>query len=119
MNYQFIRDQNGSPIAKFEMGSEVFSQWFSDELGRDKQKLDAIFEAIKQLDSKQIKEFELAGNELNLIMDADEVEVRSKFIDADAPDELPEGTEVYDQESIAGCGLEDFAQVLKSWQAFI
>nr|WP_297349605.1 YacL family protein [uncultured Glaciecola sp.] len=119
MNYQFIRDLQGSPVAEFEMGSETFSQWFTQELGTDKSKMDALFNAIQQLESRQIKEFLLQGDDVNLLLDSYEVEARSKILDVDAPDELPEGTELYDQESIAGCGLEDFTGVLESWRDFV
>ena len=119
MNYQFIRDQHGSPIAEFDMGSEAFSNWFSQELGNDQNKINTILEAIEQLQSKQIKEFVLKGNEINLLLDYYEVEVKSKMLDMEAPDDMPEGTELYDQESISGCGLEDFTHVLNSWNDFV
>lgn len=119
MNYQFIRDQQGSPVAEFDMGSETFSQWFTQELGTDQHKIETIFKAIQALRSRQINEFVQQGNEINLLLDPDEVEVRSKILDIQAPDELPEGTQLYDQESIAGCGLEDFIRVLQSWSDFV
>ena len=119
MNYQFMHDHQGKPFAQFDMGSETFSRWFSEELGNDHNKIAAIFAAIQQLQSEQIKEFVLQGNDIRLTLDPEEVEVRSKNLDIDAPDELPEGTELYDQESIAGCGLEDFIQVLTSWNDFV
>jgi uncharacterized protein YacL (UPF0231 family) len=90
MNYQFIRDQQGSPVAEFDMGSEIFSQWFTQELGTDQHKIEAIFKAIQELRSRQIKEFVLQGNEINLLFDPDEVEARSKILDIQAPDELPD-----------------------------
>lgn len=119
MNYQFVRDLNGSPIAQFDMGSEAFSRWFSEELGDDQNKINAILEAIERLQHEQIKEFVLQGDETNLLLDRYEVEVRSKILDIDGPDVLPEGTELYDQESISGCGLEDFISVLHSWRDFV
>jgi hypothetical protein len=119
MNYQFIRDLQGSPVAEFDMGSETFSHWFTHELGADKIKIDAILDAIQQLQNREIKTFALEGNEFNLSLDPDEVEIRSKILDVDAPDELPEGTQLYDQESMAGCGLEDFMRVLGSWSDFV
>ena len=119
MNYQFIRDQLGSPIAQFDMGSETFSRWFTEELGNDQDKISAVLQAIAQLQSKEIKEYAMQGSDISLSLDPYEVEVRSKNLDIDAPDELPEGTELYDQESMAGCGLEDFIGVLKSWSNFV
>jgi uncharacterized protein YacL (UPF0231 family) len=119
MNYQFVRDQRGHPIAQFEMGCELFSHWFAEELGTDQNKIAAILEAIQQLENKEIKAFVLEGNDITLSLDPYEVELRSKILDVDAPNELPEGTELYDQESISGCGLEDFYSVLSSWNDFV
>ncbi|GAA6184626.1 MULTISPECIES: YacL family protein [Alteromonadaceae] len=119
MNYQFIRNLQGIPVAQFEMGHEAFSRWFSEELGTSQHKIEDIFVAIDRLEKRQIKEYVLAGKEINLRIDYYEVEVRSKDLDMDGPDELPEGTELYDQESISGCGLEDFTQVLRSWRDFV
>ncbi|GAA0855894.1 YacL family protein [Aliiglaciecola litoralis] len=119
MNYQFIRDLQGRPIAQFDMGCETFSRWFSEELGDNQQQISTLFAAIQQLQSEQIKEYVLPGMEITLVLDPDEVEVRSKTLDFDAPDELPEGTELYDQESMSGCGLDDFIRVLSSWRDFV
>lgn len=119
MNYQFMRNEQGRPIAEFDMGSETFSRWFSEELSADKNKINTIFAAIEQLEKKQIKEFTLKGSDISLSLDPYEVEVRSDNLDIDAPDELPEGTQLYDQESISGCGLEDFISVLHSWNDFV
>lgn len=119
MNYQFIRDYMGSPVAQFDMGGETFSRWFSEELSDDQEKINAILDAIEQLDSKNIKVFELQGKEISLSLDPYEVEVRSTRLEIEAPEDLPEGTELYDQESISGCGLEDFAHVLQAWNEFI
>ena len=119
MNYQFKRDQHGSPVAQFDMGSEVFTHWFSQELGSDQKKIDAIFVAIEQLESKQIKEYVIAGKEFGLLLDPYEVEIRSTILSLEAPEDLPEGTELYDQESMSGCGLEDFVHVLRSWSDFV
>jgi hypothetical protein len=119
MNYQFKRDQHGSPVAEFDMGSEAFTHWFTQELGNDQEKIAAIFVAIEQLESKQIKEFVIKGKEFGLLLDPYEVEIRSTILSLEAPEELPEGTELYDQESMSGCGLEDFLHVLRSWSDFV
>jgi uncharacterized protein YacL (UPF0231 family) len=119
MNYQFIRNQQGVPEAQFEMGGEILSRWFSDELGNNQRMITQLLDVIGQLQSKQIKEFVLQGRDINLSLDCYEVEIKLKNIDADATDELPDGTQVYDLESISGCGLEDFEKVLKAWDDFV
>jgi len=119
MNYQFKRNRKGKPLAQFDMGSEAFSHWFSQELGGDKEKIELLRKVVKQLQNKEIKEFALPGKEINLSLDLYEVEVKSTMLSMDAPDDMPEGTELYDQESISGCGLEDFSHVLDSWLDFV
>lgn len=119
MNYQFIRNLTGEPEALFEMGNEAFSRWFSDELGQNQLTLITLSDAIEKLEQRQIKQFVLPGSEFCLSMDQEEVELRANLLERDAPEELPEGTELYDQESMAGCGLEDFKQVLCSWRDFV
>ncbi|MDT0584116.1 YacL family protein [Brumicola blandensis] len=119
MNYQFTRDIDGEPRAEFEMGCETFSLWFNEELGNNLNKIRSVLDGIEQVTSKTLKEYKLAGNDIDLVLDCDEVEVRSKTLDIELDDELPEGTEAYDQESMAGCGLEDFSRVLHSWHDFV
>ena len=119
MDYQFTRNELGVAIAEFEMGSEVFARWFSEELCERQEKIDEIRQAIEDLENRHIEQFVWQGVELRITLNADEVEVRSKVLDLDALDDLPEGTELYDQEFIAGCGLDDFKQVLLSWSDFI
>lgn len=119
MNYQFIRDLQGIPVAEFDMGSETFSHWFTHELGADQNKINTLLDVIQQLQNRETKAFLMEGNEFHLSLDPDEVEIRSKILDVDAPDELPEGTQLYDQECMAGCGLEDFNRVLRSWSDFV
>lgn len=119
MNYQFTRDIDGEPRAEFEMGCETFTLWFNEELGSNRDKIENIQQAIEQIQSKSLKEYTQPGNDINLCIDSDEVEVRSKTLDIELADELPEGTEAYDQESIAGCGLEDFIKVFNSWCDFV
>ena len=119
MDYQFTRNELGVAIAEFEMGSEVFSRWFSEELGEQQEKITEIQQAIENLERQHIDQFVWQGQELRITLNADEVEVRSKVLDLDALEDLPEGTELYDQEFIGGCGLDDFKQVLISWHDFI
>ncbi|WJG10687.1 YacL family protein [Aliiglaciecola sp. LCG003] len=119
MNYQFSRGPFDQPQAIFEMGAEAFGKWFSDELGDNQQKISSLFSIIEQLESKQIKEHRFNGAEYGLFLDQYEVEVYSQTQDSLPDDDLPEGTEVYDQETRAGCGLEDFKHVLISWREFI
>lgn len=119
MDYQFTRNQNAQPIATFGMGAETLARWLSDELAGDQKKIKDLLQVIEKLENKDMTEFRLQGVEYDLQLNHHEIEVLAHELSLSAPEELPEGTELYDQESISGCGLEDFKQVLLSWQKFV
>jgi uncharacterized protein YacL (UPF0231 family) len=119
MDFQFIRNENAQPLAIFSMGAETLGRWLSDELADDQQKIKDLLQVIEKLQRKDIVEFRLQGLEYDLHLNYDEIEVLAHELSLSAPEELPEGTELYDQEYITGCGLEDFKLVLLSWLDFI
>jgi len=119
MDYQFIRNDRAEPAAIFEMGAETLGLWFSEELGRDRKKLAQILNVIQQLEDKEIEHYLLQGREFNMDLNRDEIEVYAAITRDEGEVDIPEDTELYDQESITGCGLEDFKEVLLSWQEFV
>jgi uncharacterized protein YacL (UPF0231 family) len=119
MDYQFTRNDKAEPVAIFAMGAESLGLWFTEELGTDQQKIIDLLQAIEQLEHRQISEFQLTGKEFNVELTIDEVEVYASIMRNQMEEELPEDTNVYDQESITGCGLEDFKSALLSWVKFI
>lgn len=119
MEYQFTMRFSRYPNATFEMGSEAFGYWFSEELRDDQKKISALLNTIQQLHARHIQEFNLQGASYDLLLTTDEVEVRSHALSVENDDEPPEGTEWYSGGSFAGCGLQDFEAVLLSWQEFI
>ena len=119
MDFQFIRNENAQPLALFSMGAETLGRWLSEELGADPQKTTDLLHVIETLERKNIAEYRLQGREYDLLLNQHEIEVIAHELSLVAPEELPEGCELYDQESISGCGLEDFKQVLLSWLDFI
>jgi uncharacterized protein YacL (UPF0231 family) len=119
MDYQFIRNDRAEPAAIFEMGAETLGLWFSEELGRDRKKLAHILNVIQQLEDKEIEHYLLQGREFNMDLNRDEIEVYAAITRDEGEIDIPEDTELYDQESITGCGLEDFKEVLLSWQEFV
>ncbi|WP_158770651.1 YacL family protein [Paraglaciecola sp. L1A13] len=119
MDYQFIRNDRAEPMAIFDMGAETLGLWFSEELGRDHHKIAHLLNVIKQLENKDIEHYELCGREFNMELNRDEVEVYATITREEGEIDIPQDTELYDQESISGCGLEDFKSVLLSWSNFI
>lgn len=119
MNYQFVWDLEGSPVAEFEMGFELFTQWFCDEIGTEGEKISQMHTIIRQLKNGDIMEHTIKGNTMTMVLNQDEIEITADSLEAEIPDEMPEGTEISDDGCISGCGLEDFASVLNSWEEFL
>ena len=120
MDYDFTFDEYDKPIAEFSMGHEAIGSWFNDELGTNQQRIEELVDIIEQLVSRRIQQRQVDGTEYQLRMNQEDVEVRALALGLEVDDEeLPENTNLYDDESYAECGLEDFQQVLISWQEFI
>ncbi|WP_170221823.1 YacL family protein [Neptunomonas concharum] len=118
MEYEFTFDQYEQPLARFDMGSEAFSPWFTDECNTPL-KAKQLLEVITQLEQKQRQAFTLIGTEYKLSINQQGAEVSALNLEDEFSDELPEGTNPYDAELQAGCGLEDFKEALTSWLAFL
>lgn len=120
MDYDFTFDEYDKPIAEFSMGHEAIGSWFNDELGTNQQRIEELVDILEQLVSHRIQQRQVDGTEYQLRMNQEDVEVRALSLGMEVDDEeLPENTNLYDNESYAECGLEDFQQVLISWQEFI
>ena len=120
MDYDFTFDEYDKPIAEFSMGHEAIGSWFNDELGTNQQRIEELVDILEQLVNRRIQQRQVDGTEYQLRMNQEDVEVRALSLGMEVDDEeLPENTNLYDNESYAECGLEDFQQVLISWQEFI
>lgn len=119
MDYDFSFDEYDKPIAEFSMGHEAMGSWFSDELGGNQQQIEELLDIIDQLLNSRIQQRQIEGTEFQLRLNKEEAEVRALSLNLDIDEELPEDTNLYDEELFSGCGLEDFQEVLYSWQEFI
>ncbi|WP_293268104.1 YacL family protein [Neptunomonas sp.] len=119
MDYEFTFDELGRPVAKFSMGAEAIGRWFSEELGGDRQQMDQLVLLIEEIELGNMIDHQQSGQEFQLRLNKNEVEVVALALGLDVDEELPEETNLYDEESYAGCGLPDFKQALISWQSFV
>ncbi|EEP99657.1 hypothetical protein yruck0001_24010 [Yersinia ruckeri ATCC 29473] len=99
------------------MGHEVIGHWLNEEIKGDLAKLDQIEEAASQVAGSE-RQWQLVGHEYTLWLDGEEVMVRANQLDVEG-DEIEEGMNYYDEESLCLCGLEDFLTVLKGYRAFL
>ncbi|QSX34432.1 YacL family protein [Shewanella avicenniae] len=120
MEYEFRRDiASGAPWASFSMEHQIMGQWFSEELGNDNGICEQVKRAIEQLQHGKLNDWQLVGGDLTLQMDTEQVRIYANVLDFESDADIEENMSLYDAESEAYCGLEDFEQVLDSWQRFI
>lgn len=119
MDYDFSFDEYDKPVAEFSMGHEAIGTWFSDELGANQQRIEELIDILDQLVHHRIQQRLIEGTEYQLRLNQEDVEVVALSLGLEVDEELPEDTNLYDEESYAECGLEDFQQALTSWQEFI
>ena len=119
MDFTVGRDELGRCFAEFSMGQEAFGRWLAEELGEDRVQLQRILDAVGQLRERRMGEFALDGRMFRLELDRDEARVRAHCLEDEALDVDGEDLDFYDDELKAGCGLDDFVDVLFAWQELI
>jgi len=121
MDFEFKRDILGRPIAKFSMGHEPFGRWLSEELTCDVTKVNILLNSINAIESGHKGFVDLVGSELQLSLSINQVTVEILEQELDFHNISIEYSEdqLYEAESNAECGLQDFKQALNSWLEFI
>ncbi|QYJ98466.1 YacL family protein [Shewanella alkalitolerans] len=120
MEYEFRRNTlTGTLVAQFTMDHEIMGLWFVDELGEDKALIEQIASTIAALQQGRLTEQRFVGQGISLELDEEQARVFANALEMDDDTQLDESMSLYDGESQAFCGLEDFEAALKSWQAFI
>ena len=120
MEYEFQRNNlTGTLLADFSMGQEVLGFWFVEELGECPEKYEELCQVIAKLQSNQLKHWSMLGKALSIELDAGQVRVFANELESGEKFELEDAMSLYDSESEALCGLEDFHVALLSWRVFI
>lgn len=120
MDYEFTIDEDLRPLAKFSIGHEAIGRWLSDELASHHDAIADLLDKIREIENKLITQHRVNGREFDLQLNVDEIEVVGRALDFDVePEDIPDNANLYDQEHRAECGLQDFKQVVLSWQIFV
>lgn len=117
MDYEFLRDITGVVKVRMSMGHEVVGHWFNEEVKENLALLDEVEQAAHALKGSE-QSRQRAGHEYTLWMDGEEVMVRANQLEF-AGDEMEEGMNYYDEESLSLCGVEDFLQVVAAYRNFV
>ncbi|MGX2970578.1 UPF0231 family protein [Ursidibacter sp. B-7004-1] len=120
MEYQFTHTMHGV-VAKCSMDHEAFARWLNIEISNNPKELQDIFTEIAKCYIAPNYEAIFEGKEYTLYLSADEVMAKANNLDMafDDLDEMEEGFNFYNEESIAFCGLEDFEAFLQAYQRFV
>lgn len=117
MDYEFLRDVTGQVIVRFSMGHEAIGHWINEEVKGDFNLLDRIDAGAAEVKGSE-RQWQLEGHEYTLLMDGEEVMIRANQLEFEG-DEMEEGMNYYDEESLSFCGVEDFLLVLKAYRSFM
>ncbi|TCV99179.1 YacL family protein [Biostraticola tofi] len=120
MDYEFLRDITGQVMVTFSMGHEAIGHWINEELKGNLSQLDQIENVLQQQIAGKGTQphWRQIGHEYTLWIDSEEVRVGANSLDY-VNEELEEGMNYYDEESMASCGTEDFLTALQHYRDFI
>ncbi|MTH45137.1 protein YacL [Intestinirhabdus alba] len=117
MDYEFLRDVTGRVLVRMSMGHEATGHWFNEEVKTNLALLDEVEQAARALKGSE-RSWQRTGHEYTLWMDGEEVMIRANQL-AFTGDEMEDGMNYYDEESLSLCGVEDFLQVVKAYREFM
>lgn len=120
MDYRFDINERNQPQALMSMGHEALGDWLSHDIGNDPAQCQQLLQWVSELEQRQRTTVNWQTAHYDLHMDRDEVSLTSRH-GYDETDQVLEDSHlhVYDDESEAGCGLDDFRELIQAWLTFI
>ncbi|HDY7727907.1 TPA: YacL family protein [Vibrio vulnificus] len=120
MDYEFKKNiLDGNYYCHCSMGHEIVGRWLQEEIGKESTKIAQVLALIVAARSNPTEELCLNGTEISLMICGDEVTVQDNALLHSYELEAESEFELYDCESVACCGLEDFEQLIQQWQLFV
>lgn len=120
MEFEFIKNTLlGEYSVRCSMEHQIVGRWLQEEVGQDPAKINQVLALIEQAEQYPAQEWVWAGREISLMVQGDEITVQDNALAYDAEHELESDFFLYDSESLAACGREDFLALLTGWQRFV
>ncbi|MFG0605070.1 YacL family protein [Vibrio mimicus] len=120
MEFEFIKNTLlGEYSVRCSMEHQIVGRWLQEEIGQDQVKLKQVLALIEQAEQSPAQEFLWTGREISLLIHGDEITVQDNALAYETEHELETDFSLYDSESIAACGREDFVALLTQWQSFV
>lgn len=115
MDFEFVTDVTGMPLAKCDIESEAFGDWLSHDISVDKNTIITLLSNIDKVLKHQLTHYEFIGKIYHLTIADDEVEL---FINS-GQSQHSEFDDDYSELAAAGCGLIECKHLLTNWLEFI
>lgn len=123
MEYDFIRDKDGSFSVELSMEHLVLGHWLNTELAADSDKIRNFIDNIKQFKNNSDHEKAYVGQEYTLLLTAEDAEVTANALHmkSDQFDDLLQEEDLHEDDELsrALCGLDDLQFLLEDWLDFI
>ncbi len=118
MDYEFRKNLiEGGYSARFSMEHQFIARWVIEDLGTDDARISTLLNHIEAHLANGTT-IEQRGREMTLTIEDNEVVIQSNDLFSEQEFELEQDMDLYQSESIAECGIEDFEAMLHSWRAF-
>lgn len=127
MEYEFIRDPDLDVVGKgfqveFSHEHRIVGRWLMEEFGTDLDQLQIVFDFMSEIESAKITEQFVLGKEISLKLNRYEA-----LIEANALHQEEHDLSIYEDDALeldenglsAGCGFEDFLDMLEAWRDFV
>ncbi|QXO17836.1 MULTISPECIES: YacL family protein [Vibrio] len=120
MEFEFTKNTMlGEYYVTCSMEHQIVARWLQEEISQDRTKIEQVLHLVKQAHQFPAQEWQWAGKEISLSLLGAEVTVQDNALSYGHDIELESEFELYESESVAQCGLEDFESLLMQWQAFL
>ncbi|CCN69060.1 YacL family protein [Vibrio nigripulchritudo] len=119
MEYQFTKNSlTGDYMVKCSMGHEIVGRWLQEEVNAQLSVIDGILQRLEWMTEGQHHEDKIEGREISVLINRDEVVIQENGIEFEQECAEPD-MYLYESESSAACGFEDFVKLVKAWKAFV
>ncbi|WPC73656.1 YacL family protein [Vibrio porteresiae] len=119
MDFEFTKNTLlGEYYVKCSMEHQIVGRWLQEEIGRDCTKIDQILALIEKAHQFSAQELQWQGKEISVLLTGQEVTVEENARLSGIEEEFEDDFSLYESESYAQCGLEDFESLLLQWRDF-
>ncbi|WJG21150.1 YacL family protein [Vibrio furnissii] len=120
MEFEFTKNTLlGEYYVTCSMEHQIVARWLQEEIAQDRTKIEHVLALLEKAHQCPAQEWSYPGREISLMICGDEVTVQDNALNYGHDIELESEFELYDSESVAQCGLEDFESLLIQWQDFL